>query len=126
MYVNLCVNVCESVCRCVSCVHVQMCVCEPACITEMSLFPALPGAGSGSGGVGLIEAEGTVTSEKKGDVDRWRLEFSCSFPASVGRAACLLTNHTSSHCAEARGKVQGPGAPTGSWEQLWSQCLKWP
>lgn len=105
---------------CVLCPCVDVCVCEPACITEMSLYPALPGVGSGSGGVGLIEAEGRVTSEKKGDVDRWRLESSCSFPASVGRAACLLTNHTSSHCAErlvAKFRAQGhplvPGNSSG-------------
>ena len=39
-----------------------------------------PGVGSGSKSAGLIEAERTATSEKKGEVDRWRLEFSCSFP----------------------------------------------
>lgn len=41
--------------------------------------PALPGVGSGGGGVGLIDGEGTETRDKKGEVNRERLEFSCSF-----------------------------------------------
>lgn len=41
------------------------CVCESVCVTEMCLYLALPGFGSGSGDAGQIEGEGTVTVKRR-------------------------------------------------------------
>ena len=61
------------------CVGLRIEVCVCVCVTEMSLYPVSPGVGGGSGDTGLTEAEGRGSSEKKGDVDRWRPGSSCPF-----------------------------------------------
>ena len=82
-----------------------------------------PGVGSGSKSAGLIEAERTATSEKKGELDRWRLEFSCFFPFQPQQA-----EHRSPNQWLSGGLWQSSESRciSGSWKQLWSQGLKWP